>query len=128
MTADEKSVKSVPVRPRPQPAQNTRRAFSSPFLLSVVPPTPAIKCVLQWTLSTESGEMPARFDMLAQAVLAKIASTPNEWLDLSKTIIKSDLLSDILPRIVEGSSSQQFSNFGLTLERDGNKVRFIQAE
>jgi hypothetical protein len=121
-------INPVPVRSRPQSVQNIRRAFPSPFSPSVAPPTPAIKHVLQWALSTESGEMPARFDMLAQAVLAKIASTPNEWFDLSKTMIKFDLLPDILSRITEGSSNQQFSNFSLSLERDGNKVRFVQAE
>lgn len=113
---------------RPQSAQQVRRAFPSPFSPTVAPPTPAINHVLQWTLSTESGELSTRLDMFAQAILSKIASTPNEWFDLSKTIIKFDLLPDILSRIAEGSSNQQFSNFSLTLERDGNKVRFVRAE
>ena len=113
---------------RPQSAQQVRREFPLPFSPSSVPPAPAIKHVLQWTLSTESGEMPARLDMLAQTILSKIASTPNEWFDLSKTVIKFDFLPDILSRITEGSSNQQFYNFGLVLERDGNKVRFTRAE
>jgi|WetSurMetagenome_2_1015567.scaffolds.fasta_scaffold116801_4 hypothetical protein len=117
-----------PVRSRSQSAQNARRALPSSFSSSVAPPTPAIKHVLQWALSTESGEMSARFDMLAQAILSKIASTPNEWFDLSKTMIKFDILPDILSRVTDGSSDQKFSNFGLTLERDGNKVRFARSE
>ena len=124
----EKPVNPLPTRSRPQSTQNARRAFPSPFSPTVAPPTPAINHVLQWTLSTESGELSTRLDMFAQAILSKIASTPNEWFDLSKTIIKFDLLPDILSRIAEGSSNQQFSNFSLTLERDGNKVRFVRAE
>jgi cytochrome c-type biogenesis protein CcmH/NrfF len=102
--------------------------FPTPFQTSAAPPTPAIKHVLQWTLSTASEEMPARLDMIAQAILIKIACTPNEWFDLSQTVIKLDLLSDIISRVVDGSSNQQFSSFNLVFERDGNKVRFTQSK
>jgi cytochrome c-type biogenesis protein CcmH/NrfF len=106
----------------------TPGAFPSPFQASVAPPTPAIKHVLQWFLSTTSEETPIRLDMLAQAVLLKLACAPNEWIDLSQTVIKLDLLSDIISRIVDGSSNQQFSAFNLVFERDGNKVRFTQSK
>ena len=115
------------IRSRTQINNQARRAFPSPFNSSAAPPSPAIKHVLQWTLSTESGGMPERLDALAQSVLSKIASAPNEWFDLSKTIIKFDLLPDVLSRVVDGSTNQQFANFGLAFERDGNKVRFTQS-